>query len=304
MLCGDEVWCQLFSEPEAGSDLANLATRAVRDGDEWVVTGQKVWTSGADTSDWGILLARTDPYQPKHRGITYFLVDMRSPGFDIRPLRQMTGSSHFSEVFLDGVRIPQDQVLGEVNGGWACAITTLSNERGLIAGGNRSSDVGALIDLARKRDRLRDPVLRDALIDLWIRQRIQTYHGYRLQTALSQGRQPGPETSVMKLGAAEYLRRLGDAALSMLGPEGMLTDERAPAGVDWQARFLHAPAIRIAGGSNEIQHNIIGERVLGLPGDLRTDRDRPYRDPPATDRGGAHRPRRERPLRLLHGTGQ
>ena len=282
MLRGDEVWCQLFSEPEAGSDLANLATRAVRDGDEWVVTGQKVWTSGADRSDWGLLLARTDPYQPKHKGITYFLVDMRTPGFDVRPLRQMTGSSHFSEVFLDGVRIPHDQVLGEVDGGWACAITTLSNERGLIAGGNRSSDVGALIELARKRDRLDDPVLRDALVDLWIRQRIQTYHGYRLQTALSQGRQPGPETSVMKLGAAEYLRRLGDAALAMLGPEGMLTDERAPAGVDWQARFLHAPSIRIAGGSNEVQHNIIGERVLGLPGDLRPDRQRPYRERPAS----------------------
>jgi acyl-CoA dehydrogenase len=277
MLRGDEVWCQLFSEPDAGSDLANLSTRAVRDGDEWVVTGQKVWTSNADTSDWAILLARTDPDQPKHRGITYFLVDMRSPGIDVRPMRQITGSANFSEVFLDGVRIPQDQVLGEVNGGWACAITTLSNERGLIAGGNKSSDVGALIELARKRGRFDDPVLREELIDLWIVQRIQAFHGYRLQTALSQGRQPGPETSVMKLFMAEYLRRLGNAALSMLGPEGMLLDDGAPAGVDWQVRFLHAPAIRIAGGSNEVQRNIIGERVLGLPGDVRTDRDKPYR---------------------------
>lgn len=278
MLRGDEVWCQLFSEPDAGSDLANIATRAVRDGDEFVVTGQKVWTSGAMDSDWGILLARTDPDVPKHKGITYFLVDMRTPGFDIRPLKQMTGSEHFSEVFMDEVRIPVANVLGEVNGGWGCAITTLSNERGLIAGANKSSDTMALIELAKERGRTDDPVLRQALVDCWIMQQIQRFHGYRLQTALSKGVPPGPETSVMKLFAAEYLRRLGNASLAMLGPEGQLLAADAPAGTDWQARFLYAPAIRIAGGSNEVQRNIMAERVLGLPGDIRTDRDVPFRE--------------------------
>ncbi len=278
MLRGEEIWCQLFSEPDAGSDLANVATRAVLDGDEWVVTGQKVWTSGAGEADWGILLARTDPSQPKHRGITYFLVDMKSPGFDIRPLTQMTGSEHFSEVFLDEVRIPAENVLGDVNGGWGCAITTLSNERGLIAGANRSSDTVALIGLARKRGRSDDPVLRQKLVDCWIRQQIQRYHGFRLQTALSKGVPPGPETSVMKLFAAEYLRRLGDTALELLGPEGMLLADDAPAGTEWQARFLYAPSIRIAGGSNEVQRNIMGERVLGLPREPSTDRDVAFRD--------------------------
>ena len=278
MLRGDETWCQLFSEPDAGSDLANIATRAVRDGDEWVVSGQKVWTSGADDSDWGILLARTDPDVPKHKGITYFLVDMTTPGFDIRPLKQMTGSEHFSEVFIDEVRIPHENVLGDVNGGWACAITTLSNERGLIAGGNKSSDSVALIELARKRGRSDDPVLRQQLVDCWIRQQIQRYHGFRLQTALSKGVPPGPETSVMKLFAAEYLRRLGNASEQLLGPEGTLLDDTAPAGTEWQGRFLFAPAIRIAGGSNEVQRNIMAERVLGLPGELRSDRDVAFRD--------------------------
>ena len=278
MLRGDEVWCQLFSEPDAGSDLANSGTRAVLDGDEWVVTGQKVWTSGAADSDWGILLARTNPDAPKHKGITYFLVDMTSPGFDIRPLKQMTGSEHFSEVFMDEVRIPVANVLGDVNGGWACAITTLSNERGLIAGANKSSDTVALIELAQKRGRTHDPLLRQALVDCWIRQQIQRYHGYRLQTALSKGVPPGPETSVMKLFAAEYLRRLGNASLMLLGPEGQLMTDDAPAGTEWQARFLFAPAIRIAGGSNEVQRNIMGERVLGLPREPQVDREVPFRD--------------------------
>ena len=278
MLRGDEVWCQLFSEPDAGSDLANIATRAVRDGDEWVVTGQKVWTSGATESDWGILLARTDPDRPKNKGITYFLVDMTSAGFDIRPLRQMTGSEHFNEVFLDEVRIPHQNVLGEVNEGWECARTTLSNERGLIAGGNKSSDIGVLIGLAQKRGRSDDPVLRQALVDCWIRQQIQRYHGFRLQTAISKGVPPGPETSVMKLFAAEYLRRLGNAALEVLGPEGALLSNDSPAGQDWQQRFLYAPAIRIAGGSNEVQRNIMAERVLGLPREQLADRNTPFRE--------------------------
>ncbi len=276
MLKGEELWCQLFSEPEAGSDLASLRTRAVLDGEQWVVTGQKVWTSSADMSEWGILLARTDPEVTKRKGITYFLVDMSSPGIDIRPLKQMTGSSHFSEVFLDEVRIPADQVLGEVHEGWKVTATTLANERGLIAGGNKSSDAVALCEMAAKLGRSDDLALRQVLVDCWIRQRIQTYHGYRLQTALSQGRQPGAETSIMKLFAADYLRRLGSAALATLGADGMRAGE-GPGGGDWQARFLHARAIAIAGGSNEVQRNIIGERVLGLPREAPVD-DVPFRE--------------------------
>ena len=276
MLRGEEMWCQLFSEPEAGSDLASLRTRAVLDGDEWVVDGQKVWTSSADHADWGILLARTDPDATKRKGITYFLVDMRTPGIEVRPLKQMTGSSHFSEVFLDGVRIPAANVLGEVHGGWAVTQTTLANERGLIAGGNKSSDAVALCALAGTLGRSAEPVLRQKLVDCWMRQRIQQYHGYRLQTALSQGRQPGPETSIMKLFMADYLKRLGDTALELLGPDGMRAGE-GPGNGDWQARFLHAPAIGIAGGSNEVQRNIVGERVLGLPREPQLD-DVPFRD--------------------------
>ncbi len=276
MLRGEELWCQLFSEPEAGSDLASVRTRAERDGDGWVVSGQKVWTSMADHCQWGILLARSDANVPKHRGLTYFLVDMGSPGIAVRPLRQMTGSSHFSEVFLDGVHLPGDAVLGEVGSGWAVAGTTLANERGLIAGGNRSSDAAALVELARTSGCAGDPVLRQALMDVWIRQRVQTFQGYRVQTALSRGQAPGPETSVMKLFAAEYLRRLGNAALALLGPDGMLDGAGLGDG-DWQARFLHAPAIRIAGGSNEVQRTIMGERVLGLPREPAVDRDVAFR---------------------------
>jgi alkylation response protein AidB-like acyl-CoA dehydrogenase len=256
----------------------------VLEGDEFVVSGQKVWTSSADVAQWGILLARTDPNATKRKGITYFLLDMATPGIDVRPLRQMTGASHFSEVFLDDVRIPADMVLGEVDGGWAVAATTLANERGLIAGANKASDAVALCELAGKLGRGDDTVLRQKLVDCWIRQRIQQYHGYRLQTALSQGRQPGPETSIMKLFAAEYLRRLGAAALEMLGPDGMLEGD-GPAGGAWQARFLNAPSIGIAGGSNEVQRNIIGERVLGLPRDPAVD-DVPFRELVGTGTGG------------------
>lgn len=285
MLRGEEVWCQLFSEPGAGSDLASVATRAERDGEEWVVTGQKVWTSAADHSDWGILLARTNFDAPKHRGITYFLVDMESSGFDVRPLRQLTGNCHFSEVFMDEVRVPHGNVLGGVDEGWPVAITTLSNERGLIAGGNRGSDAAALVELARRRKRNEDYLLRQSLVDCWSRQQIQRYLGFRSQTALSHGRQPGPETSIMKLFAAEYLRRLGDTALALLGPAGVSlaadsvsTNGDTESVADWQARFLHAPAIRIAGGSNEVQRNIAAERVLGLPPEIRADRDVPFRE--------------------------
>jgi alkylation response protein AidB-like acyl-CoA dehydrogenase len=275
---GDEVWCQLFSEPGAGSDLAGLSTRAVRDGDEWVVNGQKVWTSGAHDSDLGILLARTDPNQPKHRGITYFLVDMRSPAIEVRPLRQMTGASHFNEVFLTDVRIPHDRVLGEVNGGWAVAMTTLANERTMMGGGSSGPGVADLIELARTCAVDRDPIVRQGLAASWSRAQIMRYLGYRSHTRAVHGLPPGPEASVRKLFAAWNLKRNGELALAMQGAAGMLLDGNAPAGGRWQQSFLGAPSIRIAGGSDEIQRNVMGERVLGLPAEPRVDKDRPFRE--------------------------
>ncbi len=278
MLRGDEVWCQLFSEPGAGSDLAGLSTRAVRDGDEWVIDGQKVWTSGAHFSDWGILLARTDADQPKHRGITYFLLDMRSPGIDIRPLRQITGTAHFNEVFLTGVRIPHANVLGEVNGGWGVAMTTLANERTFMGSHSRALGYRDLIALARERNLNGDPLVRQGLAASYTRAELARYTNMRVRTLTSRGLPPGPSVSIAKLAAAWNLKRNGELALSIEAADGMLTGADAPAGGAWQLSFLGAPAIRIAGGSDEIQRNVIGERVLGLPAEPRVDKTLPFRD--------------------------
>jgi alkylation response protein AidB-like acyl-CoA dehydrogenase len=278
LLRGEEVWCQLFSEPGAGSDLAGLSCRAVRDGDEWVVTGQKVWTSGAHESDWGILLARTDPDQPKHRGITYFLVDMHSPGIEIRPLRQMTGAAHFNEVFLTDVRIPHANVLGDVNGGWGVAMTTLANERVFIGGGGTGPSFPDLIDLARKLGRTDDPVVRQSLAAAHTRVELLRYLGLRVRTATSRGEMPGVEASVMKLAHATNLKHLGDLAMAIEGAAGMLIGDDAPSGGVWQQQLLSAPSIRIAGGSDEVQRNIMGERALGLPSEPRPDKSAPWRE--------------------------
>ena len=279
MLAGDDVWCQLFSEPGAGSDLAGVRTKAVHDPsqDEWVVTGQKVWTSQAAQSDWGILLARTNVDVPKHQGITYFLLDMATPGIDIRPLRQLTGHDHFSEVFLDEVRIPSSMVVNGVNNGWKAAVTTLSNERAAISGSDRGKEFQVLVDLARDRGAESSSLVRQALADCYTRFQILTYLGYRLQTALSQGTPLGAEASVMKLFYAEHIRRLAELAVSIEGPEGALMRDAAGDGL-WQSRMLSALSIKIAGGTNEVQHNVLGERVLGLPPEPRTDRDVSFRD--------------------------
>jgi alkylation response protein AidB-like acyl-CoA dehydrogenase len=278
MLRGDEVWCQLFSEPEAGSDLANVATRAERDGDGFVVTGQKVWTSTAERAEWGILLARTDPDVPKHRGITYFLVDMASAGIDIRPLRQMTGDAHFSEVFLDGVRVPSTQVLGEVGEGWKVAQTTLASERTAIAGGSGGADPAGLAALAQAFGRADDQLVRQAVVDAHVRSELLRYLRLRSQTALSKGTRAGPETSVMKLAYARFMQQMTTAAIHVQGATGMLAGAQLPAGGVWTTKFLHAPSLRIAGGSDQVQATIIGERVLGLPAEARADRDVPYRE--------------------------
>ena len=278
MLRGDEVWCQLFSEPEAGSDLAALSTRAVRDGDEWIVTGQKVWTSVAERAEWGILLARTDPDAPKHKGITYFLVDMATPGIDIRPLRQMTGHCHFSEVFLDDVRIPAENVVGEVGEGWKVAQTTLASERTAIAGGSGGADPPGLIALARAAGKADDPLTRQLVVDAHLRSELLRFLRYRSQTALSQGTRPGAETSVMKLAYARFIQQMTSAAMRVQGATAMLDGPELPAGGVWTTKFLHAPSLRIAGGSDQVQANIIGERVLGLPAEPRVDKDVPFRD--------------------------
>jgi alkylation response protein AidB-like acyl-CoA dehydrogenase len=277
LLRGGEVWCQLFSEPGAGSDLAGLRTRAERDGDEWVVNGQKVWSSGAHHSDLGILLARTDPDAPKHRGITYFVVDMRTSGIDVRPLRQITGVAHFNEVFLTDVRIPHENVVGEVNGGWAVAHTTLGNERTLIGGGTQIG-FGDFRRLAEEQGRVDDPIMRQRLAAAFSRFEILKYLGQRAQAASRQGKPPGPESSVLKLAVSRHVSLNGDLALALERADGMLIHDDAPYGGYWQQQFLGQWGVRIGGGTDQVQRNVIGERVLGLPAEPRPDKSVPFRE--------------------------
>jgi alkylation response protein AidB-like acyl-CoA dehydrogenase len=269
---GEEIWCQLFSEPDAGSDLAGLATRATRDGDEWYVTGQKVWTSRGHYSRRGFLLARHDGGVPKHAGITAFGLDMTAPGVTILPLRQMNGDAHFTEVFLDGARVPDADRIGAVGEGWAVALTCLSFERGAVGvgGGGGALDVDRLIALARERNRLVEPLVRAQLASLYVESRVMALTARRARDIARAGR-PGPEGSGMKLRASAIFRQATDLALALLGPAG----SSDPDG-EWQTLFLTAPSLSIRGGTDEIQRNIIGERVLGLPADVRVDRDVPF----------------------------
>src|SRR5213594_1486694 len=263
ILSAEEIWCQLFSEPGAGSDLAALRTRAEPDGDGFAVSGQKVWTSYAALSDWAILLARTDPSLPKHRGITYFLLDMRSPGITIRPLRQATGSTEFSEVFLDRVRVPREQVVGAVNRGWEIAMTTLAHERGTgFAFKEQVLQRIALEDaiaLARGIGRVRDPVVRQEIARRWIDVEIMRLMNCRALTRLERGEEPGPESSLVKLFWAELTQRLHELGLALEGPHGQLAEGR------WQQAWLWSRVASIAGGTSEVQANIIAQRLLGLP---------------------------------------
>ena len=279
MLRGDEVWCQLFSEPGAGSDLASLSTRAERDGDEWVITGQKVWTSSAHSSDWAICLARTDPHASKHAGITYFLVDMHAPGVEVRGLRQIDGAIHFSEVFLDGVRVPQDLVVGEVGGGWRVARTTLTAERTAIGQGGRVGwrDVA---ELAQRFGRSDDPVVRQEIARIHSREMVQRWLLYRVRTSVARGEVPGPEASVLKLVNSHQVEHLGSALMSVLGPTAMLWREDAPEDGFWQDVFLSQWSSRIGGGTENIQRNIIAEQVLGLPREPDPLKGQPWRDLP------------------------
>ncbi len=281
LLRGDERWCQLFSEPGAGSDLAALSTKAERDGDEFVVTGQKVWNSGAHMADFGILLARTDPAVPKHKGITFFIVDMKSPGIDVRPLVQPTGTAEFNEVFLDEVRIPAENVVGDVDGGWAVARTTLASEAVLISGGSGRGGFDPLIAMVRDRGPVVDRVARQRLADVYARERILKYLGFRFQTAVASGDfASAPHGSVMKLLKTELVTRIGNLATEALGPAGALTDDDAYEGGYWQRQFLNQFATRIGGGTSEVHRNNLAERALGLPREPSNDREIPFKDLP------------------------
>jgi alkylation response protein AidB-like acyl-CoA dehydrogenase len=269
---GEEIWCQLFSEPGAGSDLAGLAARAVRDGDEWTVTGQKVWTSRGAYSRYGLLLARHDVAVPKHRGITAFALDMRQPGVDVRPLRQMNGDAHFTEVFMDAARVADADRIGDVGDGWRVGLTCLSYERGAIGSGGSGGllDVERLVALARSRGLASDPVVRDTLARLLIEARVMSYTARRARDAAKAGR-PGPEGSGMKIRGAALFKAYTAVATRLLGADATVD----PHG-EWQTLFLTAPSISIRGGTDEIQRNIVGERVLGLPEEPRVDRTLPF----------------------------
>ena len=266
----DEIWCQMFSEPGAGSDVASLATRAVRDGDEWVLNGQKVWTSGAQYCDYGLCVARTDPTQPKHRGLSMFIVDLSLPGVDIRPLRQINGSSHFNEVYLTDVSVGHDCLVGGEGEGWNVAVAMLMYERVAIGAGGTGAMAGRkgskqLIREAQQRGRAGDPVAREALADLYIRERIQSFIGMRIRQAAESGRAPGPEGSIAKLNAAILSRQAADVAIELAGPSGQAWEADDGDGGQWADAVISSPGMGIAGGTNEVQRNIIGERVLGLP---------------------------------------
>jgi len=278
-LRADELCCQLFSEPSAGSDLASLGTRAVRDGDQWVVNGQKVWSSGARFSAWGELIARTDPDVPKHAGMTAFIIPMDTPGIEVRPIRQMSGGTSFNEVFFTDVRVPDSLRLGDVGAGWKVALTTLGFERG--AGGSRTvgGSWSQVLALARWLDRTDEPLMRQTLADLYVQQFVTDLVRRRAAQSSAGGEAPGPEGSVGKLRWTQDMTRTSEVVSSLLGPR-LVADTGEWGTFSWGAHVLGAPGYRVAGGSDEIQRNIIGERVLGLPPEPRTDREVPWRDVP------------------------
>ncbi|MDQ1438866.1 MAG: hypothetical protein QOK43_2495 [Acidimicrobiaceae bacterium] len=266
---GEIVACQLFSEPGAGSDLAGLQTAAVRDGDEWVVTGQKVWTSGAQFSDIGEIICRTDPDLPKHKGLTGFVVDMHAPGVEVRPLRQMTGGASFNEVFFNEVRVPDDHRLGDVNQGWTVALTTLMNERAAIGGGGAASGASImgtarLLELVRHMGRADDALVRQQLADVYINGTVARYTNQRAMAKIQAGQLPGPEMSIAKLALTRNMQRVAQLVASVLGPK-LVADGGEWGTYAWAEFVLGVPGMRVAGGTDEVMKNIIGERVLGLP---------------------------------------
>jgi alkylation response protein AidB-like acyl-CoA dehydrogenase len=323
LVSGKEIWCQLFSEPGSGSDLASIQTRAERDGDEWIVNGQKVWTSGAQFSRWGILIARTNVDVPKHEGITYFVLDLHQPGVEVRPLREMTGGATFNEVFFSDARVPDENRIGEVDHGWSVAVTTLSHERknlgtggvgGMMGGGSpmlgisigdgepasgpdlskRAGDaggggmdlgLGSMGDMGgmfkmipMMFNKQRDPHVRQDIARLYTLMEISRYTGLRSKAAAERGDAPGPEQSTGKLFISNMMRTMRDFMLGLMGAQGMLSGKDAPMNGMFTWIALFSPAISIAGGTDEIQRNIIGERVLGLPPEPRPDKEAAFRD--------------------------
>jgi alkylation response protein AidB-like acyl-CoA dehydrogenase len=289
LFTGEEVWCQLFSEPGAGSDVAGLATKAVLDGEEWIVNGQKVWTTLAHLAKWGMLVARTDPDQPKHKGMTYFVVDMEAPGVEVRPLYQITGEAEFNEVYFTDVRIPDDERLGEVGEGWRATLTTLMNERVAIGGGIPSKGAGFIGEAVKvwEDKEISDPARKDELMALWVRAEVLRLTNIRASQLRAVGT-PGPEGSIGKAMSADLNKDISAFTVGLLGPEGMLKPdgypmERPKHAMQWanpQQAFLRARANSIEGGTTEIAKNILGERVLGLPGDVRNDKDVPWAQVP------------------------
>jgi len=284
LFTGAEVWCQLFSEPGSGSDVAGLATRAVRDGEEWVVNGQKVWTTVAHLAKWGMLVARTDPDLPKHQGMTYFLMDMESEGVEVRPLRQITGEAEFNEVYMTDVRISDSQRIGDRGDGWKVALTTLMNERvaiGGTAGSRNAGPIGDLVAAWREHGGTGDD--RDRVMKLWVEAEAARLTNVRAAENRSAGT-PGPEGSTAKLVYAELNKRIYELVTELMGPAGMLYDtyelvqpeKEHDMPVDPRRRFLRVRANSIEGGTSEIMRNILGERVLGLPGEPRIDKDLPW----------------------------
>ncbi|MDB5624432.1 MAG: Acyl-CoA dehydrogenase-like [Tardiphaga sp.] len=277
---GEKVWCQLFSEPAGGSDVAGLRTRAEKDGDDWIINGQKIWTSGAHYSDYGILITRTDPNVAKHKGLTMFFLDMKSEGVEVKPIKQANGMQEFNEVFFTNVRIPDSQRLGAVNDGWNVSLTTLMNERMSIGArvatgfpelfefcSNLMLDDGVAID---------NPDVRSKLASWAVKNSGLTYTSYRSISALSKGERPGPENSIGKLVSGMMMQDIATFAMDLQGAAGLLSGEDAAAGGEFQALLLSSPSMRIAGGTDEILRNIIAERVLGLPGDIRVDKNVPF----------------------------
>ncbi len=281
-LRGEEIWCQLFSEPVSGSDAAGARTMAVRDGDTWTVNGQKVWTSGAHLSDYGLLLTRTDVNVPKHKGMTMYWLDMRSPGVEVRRINQMSGGGGygFNEVFFTDVKIPDSQRLGAVGEGWKVAIITLMNERFAIGGG-RSEGWEQVIELARGAGMLSDRALREKIADWYVQASGLKHTAMRTITALSRGETPGPENSIGKIVGANQAQSMASEAIDLLDQYGIIADPAlAPLEAEFQSGLLHAPGGRLAGGTDEILKNVLAERVLGLPGDIRLDKDVAYKDIP------------------------
>ncbi|MCU0311109.1 MAG: acyl-CoA dehydrogenase family protein [Acidimicrobiales bacterium] len=271
ILNADEIWCQLFSEPGAGSDLAGLTTRATDVGDGWVVDGQKVWTSYAQHSRWGIALVRTNPDAPRHRGISYLVIDMHAPGIDVRPLVTMTTEAEFNEVFLDSVFVPRDHLVGALDGGWAVANTTLAHERGTTFPFKEQVVhevyLDELVALADANGTLDDPLVADRLVDAYVHLRVLRLHNWRTMTRLAAGEEPGPESSVAKLAWTDMTLLLSDVALDVVGPASPLWGAAGdnPAAGRWQRQWLWSKASSIAGGTSEVQRTIVGERMLGLP---------------------------------------